>query len=85
MEKIHNTTEKEPLDDSWYFTLDGKVDGPHTIRDLDVKFRTGELASNVMLWRDGMNEWQAAFKIPLIRQLIQDGQSEVTIEEVQPA
>jgi len=77
-------TGEKTLDDSWYFTLDGKVDGPHTIRDLDVKFRTGELASNILLWRDGMEEWQAGFKIPIIRQLIQDGKSEVTIEEIHP-
>ena len=56
--------------DSWYTTSDGKVDGPHTLRDLDVKFRTGEIASNILLWRDGMEEWLAAFKIPEIRQLI---------------
>lgn len=54
----------------WYYTRDGKVDGPHSLRDLDVKFRTSELASNVLLWRDGMDEWQAGFKIPEIRKLI---------------
>ena len=61
---------EETTPDLWYFTLEGKVDGPHTLRDLDVKFRTGELASNVLLWTDGMAEWLAGFKIPIIRNLI---------------
>ena len=54
----------------WYIALNGEVEGPFEVRDLDVKFRTGELASNCSLWKDGMVEWQIAFKIPEIRDLI---------------
>ena len=42
---------------SWFVAFDGKADGPHSIRDLDVKFRTGELASNAHFWCEGMSEW----------------------------
>jgi hypothetical protein len=37
----------------WYVAVGGEADGPYTERDLDVKFRTGELQSNCSLWAEG--------------------------------
>jgi hypothetical protein len=57
-------------EEAWFVGISGEVNGPFTLRDLDVKFRTSELASNVLLWNDSMSDWLAAFKIPKIRDLI---------------
>jgi hypothetical protein len=57
-------------DEAWFVGIGGQVDGPYNLRDLDVKFRTSELASNVLLWHESMSDWLAAFKIPKIRDLI---------------
>ena len=58
MEKTQIEGTDQTTDDnlaSWYVALDGKADGPHSLRDLDVKFRTGELASNALFWSEGMS------------------------------
>ena len=54
----------------WYVSVEGKAEGPFTLRDLDVKFRTKELTSNTPLWSEGMAEWQSAFKISEVKSLI---------------
>jgi hypothetical protein len=64
------------MEELWYIAEGQESTGPFTLRDLDVKFRTSELASNCLLWQEGMQEWQPAFKIPQIRELIQEGKSE---------
>jgi hypothetical protein len=46
---------------------------------LDVKFRTGELKSNCVLWREGMASWQQAFKIDEIKQLIQSSADDLQL------
>lgn len=63
----------------WFVVLGEKPDGPYSLRDLDVKFRTSELVSNALLWKEGMSEWLSAFKIPEVRDLIQSGKSEATL------
>lgn len=49
---------------SWFVACEGNPEGPFSLRDLDVKFRTSELASNVLMWQEGMESWEQAFKIP---------------------
>ncbi len=68
-------------EEAWFVGISGEVNGPFTLRDLDVKFRTSELASNVLLWHDSMSDWLAAFKIPKIRDLIQQSKSEATLND----
>jgi len=60
MEKTQIELIDQPAEDHvacWYVALDGKADGPHSLRDLDVKFRTGELASNAHFWCEGLSDW----------------------------
>jgi len=53
-------SEKNSEDNScWYLVAPGSdvPSGPFSIRDLDVKFRTGEIVSSFNAWREGLSEW----------------------------
>lgn len=47
------------------------------MRDLDVKYRTQELASSTYAWREGLAEWQPLFSIDEIKQVLQASNDEV--------
>ena len=64
----------------WYIAIDNKPTGPFTVRDLDVQFRTNELASNACVWREGLTEWKKIFEEPELRELFQASTSEVVAE-----
>lgn len=46
------------------------------MRDLDVKFRTGDITSSVLAWREGMAEWQLIFQISQIKSVLDEGSKE---------
>ena len=49
------------MERKWYLVIDGEADGPYDERDLDVKFRTGELTSSLLAWCEGMTEWKPIY------------------------
>ena len=61
--------------------IDGKPSGPFSNREigkeinkinlLDVKFRTENLVSSTLVWKDGMAEWKPIFKIPELKKMLQ--------------
>ena len=53
----------------WYVAIDNKPVGPFSIRDLDVKFRTNELASNAFVWCEGMTEWKKIFEVQFLKEV----------------
>ena len=61
MDKNNNPTDFTTPE--WYLVCEGSQDplGPFSMRDLDVKFRTGEITTSVMAWREGMSEWSLIF------------------------
>ena len=54
----------------WFIAVDQAHEGPFSLRDLDVKFRTNELNSRTRIWRDGMQNWSEAFKVPEVAELL---------------
>ena len=69
-------------DDKWYLAIDGEPDGPFTSREigknkllllnslLDVKFRTNNLQSSTLAWKDGMSEWKPIFEIQDLKKML---------------
>jgi hypothetical protein len=45
---------------NWYYSKDGTQHGPVTQDDLQTKIRSGEVARDALVWRDGMSDWTAA-------------------------
>jgi hypothetical protein len=50
--------------------------GPFSIRDLDVKFRTGEISSKFHAWKEGNTEWLPIFEIQEIKDVLEEGAKE---------
>lgn len=69
----------------WYVAVDGAVDGPFSVRDLDVKFRTKELQSTAHVWRKGFTGWLKAFEEPLLKALMIDSVNEPLIPDTKEA
>jgi hypothetical protein len=44
----------------WYYSKDGSQHGPVTVEELQAKIRSGEVARDALVWRDGMSDWTAA-------------------------
>ena len=44
----------------WYYSKDGTQHGPVTVEELQSKIRSGEVARDALVWRDGMSDWTAA-------------------------
>ena len=63
--------EKAEVEHEWFLAIDGKPEGPYQLRDLDVKYRTNELASSTFAWREGLPEWKPLFEIQEIKQVLQ--------------
>ena len=57
--------------DEWYIVIDGEAQGPNTSREIDVKFRTNELVSSTLAWKDGMTEWKPIFEISELKKMLQ--------------
>jgi len=49
-------------------------DGPYSLRDLDVKNRTGDLnkLTEIHIWKDGMNDWLPINDVPEIKKVFED-------------
>lgn len=45
--------------------------GPFSTRDIDVKFRTGELSSAMIAWKEGMSNWLKISEIDSLKSVIQ--------------
>ena len=54
----------------WYLALGGEPDGPYSLRDLDVKYRTQELPSSTFAWREGLADWKPLFEIDEIKRVL---------------
>jgi hypothetical protein len=46
------------------------------MRDLDVKFRTGEINSQFHAWKEGKVQWKPIFDIPEIKDVLDEGAKE---------
>ena len=60
-----------------------QTEGPFSLRESDVKFRTNECTSMWHVWREGMAEWKRAFEVPEVKQVIMESRGEVLDEVVQ--
>jgi phage baseplate assembly protein gpV len=60
-----------------------QTEGPFSLREIDVKFRTNECTSMWHVWREGMAEWKRAFEVPEVKQVIMESRGEVLDEVVQ--
>ena len=45
-----------------------------------MKFRTNELKSSQLTWREGMAEWKAIFEIDELKNMLQESKDEITPE-----
>lgn len=48
---------------NWYYSKDGAQHGPVTQPDLQAKIRSGEVAHDALVWREGMTDWTAAHQL----------------------
>ena len=55
----------------WYLAIGDAPDGPYSLRDLDVKYRTSELPSSTFAWREGNTDWKPLFEIDEIKRVLQ--------------
>jgi len=47
-----------------------------------VKYRTQELTSSTLAWREGLAEWKPLFEIDEIKQVLQESNDEVNDQKV---
>ncbi len=52
----------------WYYGKHGKQEGPVDLARLQEMLRTGQLAPNDLVWRQGMTEWAPASSVPELSQ-----------------
>ncbi|MFU8893119.1 MAG: GYF domain-containing protein [Luteolibacter sp.] len=50
----------------WYYSKDSAQHGPVPLQDLQAKIRSGEIAPDALIWREGMADWTSANAIPEI-------------------
>ena len=69
----------------WYLLAPGQsqTEGPFSLREIDVKFRTNECTSMWHVWKDGMKEWKRAYEVDEIKKVIMESRGEVLDEVVQ--
>lgn len=51
-----------PMD--WYYSKDAAQHGPVALEDLQAKIRSGDVAPDALVWRDGMLDWVPATTVP---------------------
>lgn len=51
--------------------------GPVSIRDLDVLWRTSELYSTSLLWKEGMDKWLMVNDIPELREQLMGNKKKI--------
>lgn len=58
------------LDDPEYMMIHkGKPVGPYFVEELQVRMRMGRLRSETLIWTEGMEDWQAAGKVPAVSKI----------------
>lgn len=48
----------------WYYSSNGSQQGPVSEDDLKAKITSGEVRSADLVWKEGMEGWQAVSKVP---------------------
>eukprot|EP00347_Sterkiella_histriomuscorum_P022714 403337435 len=65
----------------WYLLAPGApiddAEGPLSIRDIDVKFRTKEIHSSYLAWREDMPEWQKIYQINELKDKVMESANEM--------
>ncbi|CDW88320.1 rna binding domain protein [Stylonychia lemnae] len=65
----------------WYILAPGteekEAEGPISIREIDVKFRTKEIHSSYLVWKEGMPEWKKIYQIEEIQKVLLESTNEV--------
>ena len=51
-------------------------DGPFSLRDIDVMYKTLSIRSNTLVWKEGMEEWKPLFKVDELRKHIDEAVAE---------
>lgn len=41
----------------WYYSADGRPDGPHSADDIESLFVTGQIGRETLVWRKGLAQW----------------------------
>ncbi|MFO0658676.1 MAG: GYF domain-containing protein [Polyangiaceae bacterium] len=63
--------ETDPLDEQgWFAGIGGSPIGPMAGADVRAKIASGDLNSETLVWRDGLDEWAAARTFPELAELI---------------
>jgi len=72
--------EDNTLEFVWYILAPGstETEGPFSLREMDVKFRTKELTSMFHAWKEGMEKWQRVFEIDELKHLLNELTHEIT-------
>ncbi|MBK7863925.1 MAG: zinc-ribbon domain-containing protein [Archangiaceae bacterium] len=52
------------LSPTWFAMVKGKQIGPLTLRDLELRVKTGEVSLRTYLWKQGMADWKRASDVP---------------------
>lgn len=52
------------LSPTWFAMVKGKQIGPLTMRDLELRVKTGEVSLRTYLWKQGMGDWKRASDVP---------------------
>ena len=48
----------------WYYSKNGVQLGPVSENEIRMKLASGEISASDLVWRDGMNDWLPAAKVP---------------------
>lgn len=51
----------------WFFHVDGRNDGPHTVETVLDQVKTGRLDGQTLVWKQGMGDWQPLGEVPDFR------------------
>lgn len=52
------------LSPTWFAMVKGKQIGPLTVRDLELRVKSGEVSLRTYLWKQGMTDWKRASDVP---------------------
>ena len=73
-----------PPDAEWYVAEGDYEVGPLTYDDLEARWRSGDLTEQTLVWRMGMEQWQAVDNVDDLSYLSVD-LAQDTIEVITPA
>lgn len=61
-----------PQDEQWHVAINGKAEGPFAQTQLTDMVRNGQLSKTSLVWKKGMDNWQAAGDIGSLAPLFQN-------------